>query len=310
MKKTLKLPRAARLPKPGSIVIPPGSAPDAPVLIESVARGEPTPLVITVGRGARVVIVDDLTEAETTDRPCAHEVEVTALENATVEFLSLTRLPSSSICTVRQRCRLARGAKLHWTNALIGGERVDCALRSEVGEGATSSLDWLLYARGRERYSASARNVFVGTHGGGEMTMKGVAQEHGQVSVHGMIEIGPHGGGTQTYLTQNVLMLDSSSKVDAIPALEIKTNDVKASHSATVSRVTEEDLFYMTARGIDPRQAKRMFVEGFLSDLTARISSEDHRQSVVGEIARKYEQTTDVKADRHTEIVQSPNSLA
>ena len=66
-----------------------------------------------------------------------------------------------------------------------------------------------------------------------------------------MIEIGPEGTGTDACLTQEVLMLDPTAKVDAIPALEIRTNDVKASHSASVSRVTEEDLFYFGSRGLD-----------------------------------------------------------
>ncbi len=75
-------------------------------------------------------------------------------------------------------------------------------------------------------------------------------------------------------------MLDKTANVDAIPGLEIRTNDVKASHSATVSRVTEEDLFYFRSRGIDPVTARHMFVEGFLYDLAERIYNPDLRERV------------------------------
>ena len=74
-----------------------------------------------------------------------------------------------------------------------------------------------------------------------------------------------------TYLTEAVLMLDPSARIDAVPALEIRTNDVKASHSATVSRVTPEDLFYLQSRGLPERSARTMFVDGFLRDLAHRI---------------------------------------
>ena len=119
--------------------------------------------------------------------------------------------------------------------------------------------------------------------------MKGVAEADAHASADGMIEIDLGGAGTKTYLTQNVLMLDATAKVDAVPGLEIKTNDVKASHSATVSRVTQEDLFYFAARGILPHDAKRLFVEGFLGDLAQRITDGDTREGLVGMIAGKYE---------------------
>jgi Fe-S cluster assembly scaffold protein SufB len=94
-----------------------------------------------------------------------------------------------------------------------------------------------------------------------------VAEGKAYVRCDGLLEIGPGGGGTDAYLTEDVLMLDPTAKIDAVPGLEIKTNDVKASHSATVSRVTPEDLFYFAARGISQAEARRMYVEGFLNSV-------------------------------------------
>jgi Fe-S cluster assembly protein SufB/Fe-S cluster assembly protein SufD len=120
--------------------------------------------------------------------------------------------------------------------------------------------------------------------------MRGVAEGKAFAVAKGMIEIGINGGGTNTYLTQNVLMLDSTSKVDAVPALEIKTNDVKASHSATVSRLTAEDLFYFGSRSIDPVTARAMYVQGFLGDITQRILNHKMRTEVMEMIEKKYSQ--------------------
>lgn len=83
-------------------------------------------------------------------------------------------------------------------------------------------------------------------------------------------------------------MLDKTAKVDAIPGLEIKTNDVKASHSATVSRVTEEDLFYFAARGIIEKEARRMFVEGFLGEMVGKIGSQTAREEILASVEGKY----------------------
>ena len=118
--------------------------------------------------------------------------------------------------------------------------------------------------------------------------MKGVAEDKAYVQCNGMINIGLDGGGTDTYLTEDVLMLDASAQVDAIPGLEIKTNDVKASHSATVSRVTDEDLFYFASRGIDNSEARKMYVEGFLGDITDKIANADTKEAVLMAIDSKY----------------------
>ena len=151
-----------------------------------------------------------------------------------------------------------------------------------------SDIDWIFYARNQDHQTISAENIFGAPAGGGQITMKGVAEESAHVACNGMINIGKEGTGTDTYLTEDVLMLDKSAKVDAVPGLEIKTNDVSASHSATVSKVTPEDLFYFASRGIDQTEARAMYVQGFLSDLTQNILHENLRDAVNASISAKF----------------------
>jgi Fe-S cluster assembly scaffold protein SufB len=66
-------------------------------------------------------------------------------------------------------------------------------------------------------------------------------------------------------------MLDPTAKVDAIPGLEIQTNDVKASHSASIARLSSEELFYFAARGIGDRDARRMYLTGFLGEFAGEL---------------------------------------
>lgn len=179
------------------------------------------------------------------------------------------------------RSSLADHAHIHWHIITKGSNDAHHELISEcTGDDAVSTVDWIFLAKKEEKMDISVKNVFLGKRGGGEVTIKGIAQEKGNVRAYGLIDIGPQGGGTNTYLTEDVLMLDPTAKVDAIPALEIKTNDVKASHSATVSRVTEEDLFYFAARGIAEKQARRMYVDGFLSDLLIKIPTPAFQEKV------------------------------
>lgn len=185
-------------------------------------------------------------------------------------------------CVITQNAELAAGAHLHWINITVGNGITQSLVSRCMGEGATCAVDWVCLARGNDQQTLSVHNEYLRSHGGGEITMRGVAEDRARISAHGMIAIGPQGTGTHSYLTQEVLMLDSTAKVDAVPGLEIKTNDVKASHSASISRVTPEDLFYFQSRGIAECNARRMYVEGFLGEILERIPKGAAREKTLG----------------------------
>ncbi len=208
-------------------------------------------------------------------------VEASVGEGARLEIVTVQQGASG---TVRAAGRVASGGALHWRPVTIGGS-VRHEIRSTcTGDGARSEASWVVVARGGDHPQAVIRNVFDARSGGGEVAMRAVALAKGQALLDGCIEIGTGGGGTQTYLTQEALMLDSSAKIDAIPGLEIKTNDVKASHSATVSRVNPDDLFYAGSRGIAPDAARRLLVEGFLGKLLDGIDDETIRADLLARV--------------------------
>lgn len=220
-------------------------------------------LEILVGRGASATVFD-------TSTSLLHSVSVVLEPESELTYISL-----STDSARRLTSTVAAGASIHWHCTTIGGNSDQHSLVSTcAGPNATSDIDWIFSVRGEEKQSMSVRNIFAARNGGGEITLKGVAAEKALAVCNGMIEITEQGTGTDTYLTEDVLMLDPTAKVDAIPGLEIRTNDVKASHSATVSRVTAEDLFYFQSRGIREGDARQLYIEGFLGDLTERV--EDH----------------------------------
>jgi len=216
-----------------------------------------------------------------------HELELSVGDRAHCDVLCVqaASLPSSSL---RERGTIGAEAHCIWRNVTLAQSAEHELVSRVAGEGSRSDVDWVFYAKGSEKQTIVVRNIFDAPHGEGEITMRGVAEQKGHVVARGFIDIGLKGGGTNTYLTQSVLMLDKTAKVDAIPGLEIKTNDVKASHSATVSRVTEEDLFYFAARGIPEREARAMFVEGFLGDLLEKVGDTQLRSLLRAMIEEKY----------------------
>jgi Fe-S cluster assembly scaffold protein SufB len=243
-------------------------------------------LQVTVGERATLMLVVRMTgdAAEIT-----HTTDVTLGAEALCTVLCINAAGASAQVTIHQTGTVGAGATLQWQNVTLGGASVTHDLVSRViGANGESAIDWMFYAKGTEKQQLTVRNIFDGREGAGEILMRGVAEDKGHAVAKGMIEIGLGGGGTNTYLTQEVLMLDSTAKVDAVPGLEIKTNDVKASHSATVTRLTPEDLFYFASRGVPKVEARAMYIQGFLGAITDRIVDGKMKEEILALISEKY----------------------
>ena len=240
-----------------------------------------THLTIALGARSRSTVVVEIGE-----EMVRHETEIVAEEGATCDIVCI-QSTSGKRAAIYQRASIAEHASVHWHIVTLGEAVHD--VRSEVrGTHGTSDVHWISYAKGQEQQRLSVHNVFLAHSGRGQIRQKGIAEGGADIAMKGMIEIGSGGGGTDTYLTQEVLMLDAASKVAAVPALEIKTNDVKASHSASIKRVQPDDLFYFAARGIPEAEARRMFILGFLGEMMERVEDGKAREKIITLIEEKY----------------------
>ena len=105
----------------------------------------------------------------------------------------------------------------------------------------------------------------------GIVMMRGIAKNGARVKVSGLIKIDEKAQDVDDFLEMRVLILDSNSWAVVEPRLEIEANQVKASHAATVNKISEEEMFYLTCRGMDKEKAEQLIVRGFLKEITDKI---------------------------------------
>lgn len=96
-------------------------------------------------------------------------------------------------------------------------------------------------------------------------TLKGVADDASRISFTGRIIIDHACANSNSFLTERILLLSDEAKAEAVPDLEILTDDVKCSHAASISRIPDSQLFYLMSRGLPRKKAEELIVEGFLS---------------------------------------------
>jgi len=172
---------------------------------------------------------------------------------------------------VSQQFRVDQGARLHLLN-ITRGSCVQETVSEVAGAQGESRIDWIVHAKDVAECRLSAKNVFMGKNGKGDLQIRGVVEGRANVSCNGAVEIEQKASGTQAHLTERILLLDPMARADAVPSLDVKTHDVQASHSASVSRIHPEDLFYFASRGISEKKARKVFIDGFLGQLLADSS--------------------------------------
>lgn len=103
-------------------------------------------------------------------------------------------------------------------------------------------------------------------HTQAETILKGAAFDRSRISFTGRIIIDAECGDSNSFLTERILLLSDEAKAETIPDLEILTDDVKCSHAATISRIPEDQIFYLMSRGLSREKAEQEVVRGFLDE--------------------------------------------
>ena len=108
----------------------------------------------------------------------------------------------------------------------------------------------------------------------GDITVKAIVSGDAILNLTGNLIIEKNGKNAQGFLKQSILLLSKNARAKATPKLEIKTDEVRASHSATVGQVDEEQLFYLMSRGFSRQQALELTVRSFLAEIDGTFNSE------------------------------------
>lgn len=132
-------------------------------------------------------------------------------------------------------------------------------------EGMELEIVGKFQTRGSEITRLHIRIIHRAPHTIANTILKGAAWDSSQLKLSGTIVIEKSAQQTQSFLRENILLLSPKAKAEAIPNLEILANDVKCSHAATISNISEEQVFYFMSRGLTRKKAEEIIVDGFLT---------------------------------------------
>jgi Fe-S cluster assembly protein SufB len=143
-----------------------------------------------------------------------------------------------------------------------------------VGAGARADILSMAFAGSAQHQDAGAKVMHVAPNTSSRVISKSVAAYGGRTSFRGMVYVGPKALNSKVHVQCDALILDKESRSDTYPTMRILTDDAAIEHEATVSRIGEQQLFYLQSRGISPERAQTLLVNGFIEPLVKELPME------------------------------------
>jgi len=265
------------------VYVPEGvAAEDVTIRTEAASQSLFGHTLVVAEESASVTILER-TSSDPTDDPryVSNVVEVAAGENSYVQYGSLQTLDEGSYHYTLKRADAARHATANWIEGNLGSRLTRSDVETELtGDGSETKIVGAFFGHEDQHLDVNARVWHHGEHTTADLVTRGVLDDTARSVYEGVQDVGRDAWDTNSYQRENTLMLSDDSEADASPKLIIHNHDTEASHSATVGQVDREDLFYMTSRGVGPRQARNMLVEGFFVPVLEEIAVDEFREDL------------------------------
>jgi len=193
--------------------------------------------------------------------------------NAQLDVTTLQMMDQHAVTFSTRRTDLGQDAKVNWYSGLFGSMlsryKIEYFLN---GPGASSNDSEVIFGNNEQSFDIQTNVTHESPSTEGRVVEKSILRNKSKSLFKGMIRINENASKSNSFLSGRSILLDKDAKSDAIPGLEIFTNDVKATHSASVAQLDEEQIFYLQTRCLSRAEAERTIVEGFLEPLSRKMS--------------------------------------
>lgn len=265
----------------GSFVyVPEGVEVDLPLQayfrINSENAGQFERTLIVVEEGAKVHYVEGCSApAYTSGSLHAAVVEIVVKTGARCQYTTVQNWYKNVFNLVTKRAWVGEDGEMRWIDGNLGSRLTmkypACILAGKGAKGETLSIAW---AGEGQHQDAGAKMIHLAPKTSSRIISKSISKDGGRASYRGMVQMSKGASGAKSKVVCDALILDDKSRSDTYPVNRIWENEVSLEHEATVSKVGEEQLFYLMSRGISEHEAEAMIVNGFLEPVMKEIPFE------------------------------------
>ncbi|QBS36795.1 MULTISPECIES: Fe-S cluster assembly protein SufB [Thermaerobacter] len=262
------------------IYVPPGVRVEIPlqayfrINAQNVGQFERT--LIIVDEGAFVHYVEGCTAPiYSTDSLHSAVVEIIVKKGGRCRYTTIQNWSHNVYNLVTKRAVAYEEATMEWVDGNIGS-KVTMKYPSVylLGRGAKADILSIAFAGRGQHQDAGSKVIHVAPDTSSTVVSKGICKDGGIQTYRGLVQVHEGAERAKVNVQCDALILDPYSKTDTFPYIEINEDSVTIQHEATVSKVSEEQLFYLMSRGIDEQTATTMIVSGFIEPFTKELPME------------------------------------
>ena len=262
------------------IYVPPGVQVDIPLQayfrINTENMGQFERTLIIVDEGAYVHYVEGCTAPiYSSDSLHSAVVEIIVKRNARCRYTTIQNWSNNVYNLVTKRAKAEQGATMEWIDGNIGS-KVTMKYPSVflMGEHAKGEVLSVAFAGEGQHQDAGAKMVHLAPHTSSTIVSKSVARGGGRTSYRGLVRVNRNAHHSRSTVKCDALLVDTISRSDTYPYVDVRTDDVSMGHEATVSKVSEDQLFYLMSRGLTEDEAMAMVVRGFVEPIARELPME------------------------------------
>jgi Fe-S cluster assembly protein SufB len=202
-------------------------------------------------------------------------VEIVVKKGARVRYTTIQNWSNNVYNLVTKRAIAHENATMEWIDGNLGS-KVTMKYPSVflVGEGAKGETLSIAFAGPGQHQDAGAKMIHMAPNTQSSIVSKSVARGGGRAGYRGEIRMDANAYGSANTVRCDALLVDTISRSDTYPAIDIRVDDVQLGHEATVSRVSEDQLFYLMSRGMAEDEAMAMIVRGFIEPISRELPME------------------------------------
>ncbi|TRM13057.1 Fe-S cluster assembly protein SufB [Lentibacillus cibarius] len=244
--------------------------------INSENMGQFERTLIIADEGSSVHYVEGCTApVYTTNSLHSAVVEIFVHKDAYCRYTTIQNWANNVYNLVTKRASAGENATMEWIDGNLGSKLTmkypSVWLRGEGARGHTLSI--ALAGRGQHQ-DAGAKMHHLAPNTSSSIVSKSISKQGGKVTYRGIVEFGRKAAGARSNIECDTLIMDNESTSDTIPYNEINNNNISLEHEAKVSKVSEEQLFYLMSRGLGEEEATEMIVMGFIEPFTKELPME------------------------------------
>lgn len=241
---------------------------------ESMGQFERT--LIIVDEGASVHYTEGCTAPQFSSSSLhAAVVEIYVKAGATCQYTTIQNWYKNVYNLVTKRAHVAAEGTMIWTDFNMGS-KVTMKYPGFVlaGRGAKGETLSMALATAGQHQDTGSKAIHLAPHTSSTIISKSISKGGGRTSYRGLVNVGPTAYDSHNTVICDALLLDPQSRSDTYPTDRIFNSQVEVQHEATVSKIGDDQLFYLMSRGISEEDARKMIVHGFVDDLVKKLPLE------------------------------------